>query len=213
MASSRVLFRLHDARAGASGFTLGHSTPPISPLRQHDPNTIYGDDEEDFGGFTYSLFNIRTESHDEALVTTGKLKALSKKLDSLIESTKTSSRGDYSQETIKAFIETMTKEHSANLDKSNQAVEASTSNSFESNTMKADEVISSLRSTLRNKKDGLENICTSIQSDNSELSSFISSKIDKLHEYFFIENVIMDKLTINIEKVKVLTVMLEQAKK
>ena len=82
--------------AGASGFTFGPSTSPISPLFQDDPDTIYGDDEDDFGGFTYSLFNIRIEIDDEAPVTKGRLKALSEKLDSLIKSTTSSSCGDYS---------------------------------------------------------------------------------------------------------------------
>ena len=63
-----------DVGAGASGSTLGHSTSPISPLRQDDPDTIYGDDEDHFGGFTYSPFNIRIESDDEALITRGQFR-------------------------------------------------------------------------------------------------------------------------------------------
>ena len=56
---------------------------------------IFGDDD-DFVGFTYNPFNIRTESDDEALVTRGQLKAINEKLDSLLYATKTTSTDDYS---------------------------------------------------------------------------------------------------------------------
>lgn len=48
-----------DVGAEPSGFPTGHNTPPISPLRQNDPDMIYGDGEEDLAGFTYIPFNIR----------------------------------------------------------------------------------------------------------------------------------------------------------
>ncbi|CAI9279857.1 unnamed protein product [Lactuca saligna] len=114
-----------DVEAGASGFTLGHSTPPISPLRQDDPDTIYGEDEEDIGSFTYSPFNIRIKSDDQAPVTRGQFNAFFLKFESLMKSTKTTTCGNYSQEIVKAFFETLTKEHSTNLDKTNQAIDPS----------------------------------------------------------------------------------------
>lgn len=73
-----------DVRVGASGFTVGQSTPPISHLRQDDPNIVFGEEEEDFGGFTYSPFNIRTASDDEAPVTKGQLKDIKEKLNLLL---------------------------------------------------------------------------------------------------------------------------------
>nr|KAJ0217103.1 hypothetical protein LSAT_V11C300137390 [Lactuca sativa] len=60
-----------DAGDNNSGFTTSHITPPISPLRQEDPDMIYRDGEDDLPGFTFSPFTIRTESDDKALITKG----------------------------------------------------------------------------------------------------------------------------------------------
>ncbi|CAI9263391.1 unnamed protein product [Lactuca saligna] len=198
-----------DAGAGASIFTTVHSTPPISFLRHNNPNMIFGDDD-DFAGFTCSPFNIRTKSDDEALVTRGQLKEIHEKLEFLLHATKISSIDDYSQATVKSILETLTKEYSANLEKMNKVVDASTivcnnttekfdklitdaqvfiekfKRSFESNIAKANEVISSVGSTLKTKK---------IQDDLA------------------MERKIMDVLSIKIEKVKVLTVKIVNAEK
>ncbi|CAI9263909.1 unnamed protein product [Lactuca saligna] len=85
--------------------------------------------------------------------------------------------------------------------------------SFESNTTKANAVITSLGSTLRTEKDALEQVLTSIQSTNTEFQSSLSSKIEKLHEDFAMENKIMDDLAVKTEKVKVLYVKLNHANK
>ena len=93
---------------------------------------------------------------------------------------KTSSINDYSQDTVKSILETLTKEHSTNLERMNKAVDDSTSvynktnkkvdklisdaqvfmeqfqSAFESNTAKANEVISSLGSTLKTEKAKLQ---------------------------------------------------------
>ncbi|CAI9269763.1 unnamed protein product [Lactuca saligna] len=193
---------------GPLGFTIGHSTPPISPFRQDDLDMIYGGDDDDFEGFTYSPFNIQIERDDEALVTRGKLKAINEKLDSLLQASKASSSDEYSQVTMKPFLETLTKEHSANLEKTNKVVDASASvcntttekvdkliidarsfmekfqRSFESNTANSIEVIFGLGSTLKTKKAKLEEVRTSIQKDNVKLNSSISSKIMNLQDDF-----------------------------
>lgn len=83
-------------------------------------------DDDDFAGFTYSPFNIRTESDDEALVTRGQLKEIHEKLEFLLHATKISSIVDYSQATVKSILETLTKEYSANLEKMSKVVDAST---------------------------------------------------------------------------------------
>ncbi|CAI9302917.1 unnamed protein product [Lactuca saligna] len=131
----------------ASGFTFGTSTSPLSALRHEDPDTIYGVDEDDFGGFTYSLFNIMTESDDDAPVTLGKLKAINEKLDLLIQFSKTSTNDDYSQAMIKSFLETLTKEHTTNPEKTNQIVDASASICKET-TEKVDKLINDARSFM-----------------------------------------------------------------
>lgn len=91
--------------AGASGFTVGHSTPPVSPFCLDDPDTFYGDDgDEDFAGFTYSPLNIRTTSDEKAPITKGQLKAINEKLDSLLQASKASSTDDYSQASIRSIL-------------------------------------------------------------------------------------------------------------
>lgn len=47
-----------DTGENTSGFDFVHSTPPVSPLRQHDLYTIFGGDVN-FGDFTFSPFDIR----------------------------------------------------------------------------------------------------------------------------------------------------------
>ncbi|CAI9288312.1 unnamed protein product [Lactuca saligna] len=64
-----VTVNASDAGAGASGFLVGHSTPPISPFCQDGLDMNYGGDDDNFAGFTYSPLNIWNESDDEAPVT------------------------------------------------------------------------------------------------------------------------------------------------
>lgn len=159
---------------------------------------IFGNDDN-FVGFTYSSFNIKTESDEEAPITKGKLKAIHEKLDSLLHATKTSSTDDYSQATVKSILETLTKEHTANLEKMNKAVDASSTvcnkttekedkviidaqvfmeqfqSSFKSNTAKANKFISSLDSTLKTKNAKLQEVRTGLKSDHEKFQSSISS--------------------------------------
>lgn len=83
--------------------------------------------------------------------------------------------------------------------------------SFETNTAKANAVIISLGNTLRTEKDALENVHTSNQSDNSELNTSISSKIEKLQDDLAIESKIMDALASKTTRVKVLSAQLTNA--
>ncbi|CAI9295717.1 unnamed protein product [Lactuca saligna] len=175
-----------DVGARTSGFTSSHISPPISPMHRDDPDMIYGDDEDDLAGFTFSLFIIQTASDDVAYVTKGKLKAIHEKLDSLLQASKPSSSHDYSQASIMSIIETLTKEYSSNLEKMNKAVDASTlvynkttekvnklisdaicfmnnfSSSFETNTTRANEVLANLGSSLQAKRAKLQEFRTII---------------------------------------------------
>ena len=83
---------------------------------------IYGVDDDDFAWITYSTFNIKAKSDEEAPVTRGKLKVIHENLDLLLQSSKASSSEDYSQATVKSFLETLKKENSAKLEKANKAV-------------------------------------------------------------------------------------------
>lgn len=198
---------------------------------------IHGDDVVDFTGFTYSLFNIRIENDYEAPITRGKLTAIYKKLDSLLHTSKAASTDDYSQATVKSLLENLTKDHSTNIEKMNKAVDDSVSvcnnttenvdkiitnamlfmekiqRSFESNTAKANELISSLGSTLKTEKAKLQEFRSSLKSDYDEFQSSISSQISKLQDDLAMESKIMDALAVNIENMQVLTVKLDNAKK
>ena len=74
--------------------------------------------------------------------------------------------------------------------------------------MKANEVISSLGSTLKIEKAKLEEVRIGLQSDHAEFNSSISSKITKLQDDLAMESKIMDALAAKTEKVKVLTIKL-----
>ncbi|CAI9302446.1 unnamed protein product [Lactuca saligna] len=165
---------------------------------------IYGADEYDLAGFTFSPFTIRTASDDEASVTKGQLKAIHKKLDSLLQASKPSSFDEYSQTLINSILETLTKEHSSNLEKMNKAVDASASvcnetsekvdklssdatsflnnfySSFETNTVRANEAIANLGSSLKAERAKLQELRTRITSDHKEFKSSIYSQISKL---------------------------------
>ncbi|CAI9303284.1 unnamed protein product [Lactuca saligna] len=164
-----------DAGAGASGLATGHSTPPISPLHQNDPYMNFGDDDN-FAGFTYSPFNIKIESDDKAPIMRGKLKEIHKKLDSFLHATKKSSTDDYSKENFQS--------------------------SLESNTVKANEVISSLGSTLKTEKAKLQDVSFGLKSNHDEFQSSISLKITKLQNDLAMESKIMDALSVKTEKLE-----------
>lgn len=103
-----VSANVSDMGVGASSFTLCHDSHPISLLRQDDPDTIFGDDKDESVDFHYSPFHVQAESDDDAPVSKGKLKAITEKMDSLLESCKASPNNVYSQAMIKACIETLT---------------------------------------------------------------------------------------------------------
>ncbi|CAI9275470.1 unnamed protein product [Lactuca saligna] len=66
--------------------------------------------------------------------------------------------------------------------------------SSESNTVKANEVISSLRSDLLSERTKLEAVRTGIQSDHSELKTSISTKLQKLQDDLVSDNSLKDQL-------------------
>ncbi|CAI9266615.1 unnamed protein product [Lactuca saligna] len=223
--------------ADTSGFTTSPISPPLSPLRQDDPDMIYGDGEDEFTRFTFSPFTIRTKSDDEAPVMKGKLKSIHEKLDSLLKASNPSSTDYYSQASFKSIIETLTKEHSSNLENMNKVVDASATicnkmtkkgnklisdatsfmnnfqTSFESNTTKPNESIANLGSSLKAEREKLQGIRTGITTDHEEFKYSISSQVSKHQDDLAMESKIIDSLAIKNEKVKVLTVELEQAEK
>ena len=90
-----------------------------------DPDTVFGDDLDEFQYFHYIPFDVQEESVDDAPDMKGKFKALNEKLDTLLESSITSSNTKYSIKFVKALIETLTKEHANSLQASTKAIENS----------------------------------------------------------------------------------------
>lgn len=121
-----VTFNASNVGVAASGITIGHSTPPISPLRQDDSDTFFKGDGFGFRTFQIGPFTVQEDSDDDAPVTQCQFKVITEKLDSLINSSQASSSDAYSKAAVEAFFQPMTKEHQANLDKVNQAVSDST---------------------------------------------------------------------------------------
>ncbi|KAL7587596.1 hypothetical protein Lser_V15G40912 [Lactuca serriola] len=92
------------------------TTTTTTTTTTNDPDTIFGDGRDIFEDFTYNPFRVQQESdEDDAPMTTEQFKAINTKLDSLLESTKAYSSNEYSPASIKAFLETLTKEHASNL--------------------------------------------------------------------------------------------------
>lgn len=103
-AEPSVSVNISDTGAKNSGFPT-HVSPPISRIRQDDPNMIFGDaEDEDLGGFTYSPFQIRTDSEVETLVTKGQLQSLHDELDQLFLLSKASSSEAYSKAAVESLF-------------------------------------------------------------------------------------------------------------
>lgn len=113
-----------DAGEKTSGFTTT-TTTPVSP-QHHGSEDFLGVVGFDFDTFHYSPFSIQEESDDDAPITQKDLKALNVKLDSILASSTTSSSQAYSEAAVKGMLNTLVKEHVANLPKYNKAVEDST---------------------------------------------------------------------------------------
>lgn len=82
--------------------------------------------------------------------------------------------------------------------------------SFENNTAKANTLIDNLGSSLKIVKEALEKVRTFLQKDNTIFQAIIYSQIEKLHTDLAMENKIVNELTIKTDKVKVLSVKLNQ---
>lgn len=202
-----VTINVSDTSVGTSGVSFGTQSTPISPLRHDDLDTMSGDDRYVLEDIHYSPFKVKQSSmddDDDAPITKSQFMVLQDKLDSLIESSKSSSNLEYSIESYKAFLETVTIEHASKLAKTNKFVEDS-QHTFkdstekvekllsdvqtlmgefkvpsESNTATVNKVITSLGTSLQTKNYALKKVRTEIQVYNSEFQTSISSKIEKL---------------------------------
>ena len=54
-----------DTGAFDFGVTVGPSTSTTSPLREDDPNILYGDDQDDFRNYVFSPFTVHHASDDD----------------------------------------------------------------------------------------------------------------------------------------------------
>ncbi|XP_023749833.1 uncharacterized protein PB18E9.04c-like [Lactuca sativa] len=115
-----------DTGANTLGFVTSTTTPPVSPQPGHTFEDHIGGDGLDFDTFHYSPFSIQENSDDNAYLTQRHLKELNTKLDTLLASAIASTSHAYSEATVKNMLDTLVKEHVANLEKENKAVEDST---------------------------------------------------------------------------------------
>ncbi|CAI9272922.1 unnamed protein product [Lactuca saligna] len=191
--------------------------------------------QDDFQGFTFSPFTIRTEVDDDVPVMKGQLQAIHDKLDSLLQASKPSD--DYSQASVKSILKTLTKEHSSNLARMNNVVDGSTKvynemiekvdklisdtwvfmenfqQSFDSNIVAKNQVISSLSTSLKSERAKFLDIRNGLKGGHEKFQSCISSQLSNLQDVLAIESKVMDVLAMKTEKVKTLSLKLEHSKK
>ncbi|KAL7608634.1 hypothetical protein Lser_V15G13291 [Lactuca serriola] len=108
------------------GFVTSTTKPPVSPQPGNTFEDHLGGDGLDFDTFHYSPFSIQENSDDDAHLTQRHLKELNTKLDTLLASATASTSHAYSEATVKNMLDILVKEHVANLEKENKAVEDST---------------------------------------------------------------------------------------
>ncbi|CAI9293820.1 unnamed protein product [Lactuca saligna] len=85
--------------------------------------------------------------------------------------------------------------------------------SFDSNTAASNEVISSLSTSLNSERAKFQDICNGLKDDYDKFQSSITSQLSKLKGDLEMERKVMDALAIKTEKVKTLSVKLEQFEK
>ncbi|CAI9291295.1 unnamed protein product [Lactuca saligna] len=172
---------------------------------EEEEDTVFGGDKDDFQDVTFNPFHVQEESNDDAAATKGKFKSLIDKLDTLLESSKTSSSSQYSFDSVNALIKTFTKEHASTIQAFTKAVE---------NCHRVvREMAEKVEKLLANATKFMEEFCSSSENntatankaDNTEIACFVVSEIEKLQADLAIKNSIMDKLNIKTEKVKVLS--------
>lgn len=106
--------------------TKGPSTSTTSPLREDDSDIVFGDDQEAFQDFTFSPFTLHwNNDDDDAPMTQGKFKQPSAKLDSILESSVTSSNYEFMLKSHRSTVLRHTKENAKVLAESTKAIQAS----------------------------------------------------------------------------------------
>ncbi|CAI9298585.1 unnamed protein product [Lactuca saligna] len=183
---------ISDMGANTSGFSR-HVTPSISLIHTDDLYMIFGDDEDDMGRFTYSPFQFRIDSEDEASATKGELKSHHDKIDQLILASKASSSETYSKEAVESILERVIKEHATNAS-------TMTKNTYDSSTFTANKAIQNVSAIFKAERENFVELRKEFQSDNQAFQSSTDAKISKLQEELALERKIMDALAIKEEK-------------
>ena len=218
-------------------FATTYTTSPISPQLQHDFEDFLSVDGIDLDSIHYSPFLIQDDSDDNALLTQRHLKDLNAKPDTLIPSFTTSSSQAYSKAAVKSMLDTLVKEHAANLAKENQTVADSTI-SCQQVTIKVDKLISEtktfmtelhtiaglniskdndaiskLSTSLRIEREKQEQLCIGISNDNTALHTSVSSRLTKFQDDLAVESKIMDELALRTTQLRAQSIKLKHANK
>ncbi|CAH1416310.1 unnamed protein product [Lactuca virosa] len=175
-----VTVNVSDTGANTSFFTT-HVSPPIFPIRKYDPEIIFGDDDDhhhdDLGGFTYSPFQIRTESENEATVTKGFLKSLHEKIENAENAAKMNREISESADICKSTTK--------KVDKLISETTTSMENyrtTYNNNTASANEALQNLGVMFKIEKTNLEKIRTSLQQDHASFQTSLTLQIRKLQD-------------------------------
>ncbi|CAH1434192.1 unnamed protein product [Lactuca virosa] len=195
------------------------------------------DEDENLGGFTYSPFQIWTESEDEVQVTKGQLQSLHEKIDQLILSIKASSTDAYAKAVVESLFEQIMKQHSATVTSSNNVVVDSVEvcksttkkvykligdtnpfmekfqTTFNSNTTSANEALKSSGSLFKIEKTKLQEIRTGLKTDHESFQATISSQLYQLKDELVKESTLKNSLALKSEEAKVLSTKHEASEK
>ncbi|CAI9299887.1 unnamed protein product [Lactuca saligna] len=198
-----------DVGAKTSGFETFSTAPPTSqPHNESDiPLSVDG---LDFDTIQYSPFSVQGKSDDDAPVTQKDIWALIEKLESRIASSTASSSHVYSEAEVKSMLDTLVKEHAANLDKANKAVENSTRSCLQA-TEKIDKLI------FETKRFMIE-INTVAESNTSKVNDAIdnlnaSLRKERFQEDLAIENKIIYELALRTTQLKSQSIKLKHVNK
>lgn len=107
MSTPEVTANVFDMGVGVTfGATVGPSTSTTLPLREDDPDLLFGDDQDDFQNFVFCPITIHQVMDDEdAPMTIGQFKQLNAKLDSLLESSNATSNYKFMLKSCRATVE------------------------------------------------------------------------------------------------------------
>lgn len=190
---------VYDTRAHTVGVSIPVITKPPSPSCSTESEPILGGANFEFDSTYYSPYRLPSEDDDEAPLSKQHLQSLHDKLDKLLASPST-----YFDVVLKAFLDTDIQQYTSSIDKSTDAVKASTLScqkatlevtkvvqeskifldSFkrheDSNAAKVNASIDNLSKSLQEENIKLDKVRSKLKDDHNSLLSLFNSRLKRL---------------------------------